>query len=196
MGRKSKAAVRKREILEHFYNILKEEGLEKASIAKVAKRMAVNPSLLMHNFKTKEALTEAFVTHLLERYETNIKAVLSSPNYPKEQFETVLDNLFHEDWLHFSEPSVFYAFYYLSIRHETIRHQFQAFYLRLRTLLLSQVRYWIEVGIIHDQDPHQVVEYLIITNKGLLYYDQMMQDKVGFKNRAHYLKAAVRKVLL
>ena len=59
MGRKSKAAVRKREILEHFYNILKEEGLEKASIAKVAKRMAVNPSLLIHYFKTKEAMTVA-----------------------------------------------------------------------------------------------------------------------------------------
>ena len=61
MGRKSKADVRKKEILEHFYIVLKQEGFENASIAKIANLMDVNPSLLIHYFKTKEEMVFAFV---------------------------------------------------------------------------------------------------------------------------------------
>jgi len=56
MPRKNKANIRKREILEHFYEVLSNEGLEGASIAKIAKHMGVHPSLLMHYFKTKSVI--------------------------------------------------------------------------------------------------------------------------------------------
>ena len=73
MGRKSKADVRKKEILEHFYIILRDEGFENASIAKIANIMDVNPSLLIHYFKTKEEMVVAFVSFLLGRYELTFK---------------------------------------------------------------------------------------------------------------------------
>ncbi|MEZ4851774.1 MAG: TetR/AcrR family transcriptional regulator [Bacteroidia bacterium] len=53
MGRKSKAKIRRQEILSHFYEVIIEEGFEGASIGKIAKRMEVNPSLLIHYFSTK-----------------------------------------------------------------------------------------------------------------------------------------------
>ena len=68
MGRKSKAEERKKEILIHFYEVVKEDGFENASIAKIADRMDVNPSLLIHYFKTKEEMIVDLVDFLLNRY--------------------------------------------------------------------------------------------------------------------------------
>lgn len=188
MGRKSKAEVRKKEILEYFYTILKEEGFENTSIAKIAKRMEVNPSLLIHYFKTKDEMVVAFVEHLLGRYEDRIREQLSEPNSPSKQLEDTLDILFSENWLNFSDATVFYSCYYLSSRNERIRDRFREFYQMFRALLLPQVEHWIEMGIIQGQDPKRVVEYLIIMNEGLTYYDKLMQDVDGFRARARYLK--------
>ena len=196
MGRKSKAEVRKREILHHFYAILQDEGFENASIAKIAKRMEVNPSLLIHYFKTKEEMVVAFVEYLLTRYEDRFKEQLAHPDHPQKQFEEALDILFSEDWLNFSDATVFYACYYLSSRNDRIRIRFQNFYQTFRALLLPQVQYWMELGVIQPQDPQRVVEYLMIMNEGLTYYDKLMQDVDAFRARARYLKQVVRQSLV
>ena len=51
MGRKSISHLRKPEILKHTYQIIKEEGLEGASITKIAKRMGINSGIVINNFK-------------------------------------------------------------------------------------------------------------------------------------------------
>ena len=51
--KKDGAPLRKREILEHFQQVLVEEGFEGASIGKIARRMGINPSLIIHYFSTK-----------------------------------------------------------------------------------------------------------------------------------------------
>ncbi len=196
MGRKSKAEVRKREILEHFYIILKDEGFENASIAKIAKIMDVNPSLLIHYFKTKEEMVVAFVGYLLERYEATFKDIMLKYEDPKERFYSVLDTLFSEEWLTFSDQTVFYACYYLSSRHERIKVRFQEMYGRFKDFLIPQIELWMEKGIIKKDDPHNIADYLIILNEGLTYYDKLMDDPEGFRRRAKFLKAAAIKVLM
>ena len=195
MGRKSKADIRKKEILDTFYIILKEEGFEKASIAKIAKRMEVNPSLLIHYFKTKEKMVVAFVERLLECHEENFKRKLLTTKSPKDSLEQVLTILFNEVWLNDTDPTVFYTCYYLSSRNEAIRSRLQEMYHRFRALLVPQIRLWIEAKVINDQAPEMVADYIIIMNEGLLYYDQLMSDPKGFKCRARYLKNAVMKTL-
>ena len=54
MRKNQKAEIRKPEILENYYQVLIEEGLEGTSIGKIAKRMDIHPSLIIHYFKTKE----------------------------------------------------------------------------------------------------------------------------------------------
>ena len=53
MRKNLKAEIRKPEILENYYQVLIEEGFEGVSIAKIAKRMNIHPSLIIHYFKTK-----------------------------------------------------------------------------------------------------------------------------------------------
>ena len=56
MGRKSLKETRQKEIVKAFYSVAKREGLEKTSIAKVAENMKINPSLVIHYFKSKQEL--------------------------------------------------------------------------------------------------------------------------------------------
>ena len=78
MGRTSLAPIRKREILEQFYEVLRQEGIERASMIKVANRMGVYPSHVNHYFPTKEQLISELVEFLIERYEKDFSASLYS----------------------------------------------------------------------------------------------------------------------
>lgn len=195
MGRKSKADVRKKEILENFYIILKDEGFENASIAKIAKIMDVNPSLLIHYFKTKEEMVVAFVEFLLNRYEETFKEKMISAESPRQRFNDILDVMFSEDWLYFSDQTVFYACYYLSSRHPRIKERFQVMYNRFKELLIPQAKAWIEAGVIKENDPESIADFLIVMNEGLTYFDKLMSDSDGFKRRAEFLKEVVIKAL-
>lgn len=196
MGRKSKADVRKKEILEHFYIILKEEGFENASIAKIAKIMDVNPSLLIHYFKTKEEMVVAFVEFLLGRYEETFKEQMISASSPEERFNNVLNVMFSEDWLYFSDQTVFYACYYLSSRHPRIKERFQTMYNHFKELLIPQAESWMEAGVIKKENPENVADLLIVMNEGLTYFDKLMDNKEGFTRRAAYLKNIIINTLV
>jgi len=195
MGRKSKADVRKKEILEHFYIVLKDEGFENASIAKIANLMDVNPSLLIHYFKTKEEMVFAFVEFLLGGYEVTFKDAVFNSEDPQERFDNTLNTMFGEDWLNFSEQTVFYACYYLSSRHARIKALFQKMYTKFKEILIPEAQSWMKAGIIKEADPENVADYLIIMNEGLTYFDKLMSDPEGFKRRAKFLKASVIKTL-
>jgi AcrR family transcriptional regulator len=196
MGRKSKADVRKKEILENFYIILNKEGFENASIAKIAKIMDVNPSLLIHYFKTKEEMVIAFVEYLLGRYEVAFKEQMLGAQTPQERFNNVLNVMFSEDWLNFSDQTVFYACYYLSTRHVRIKELFKTMYTKFKELLIPHAQSWMDAGIIKQTNPENVADYLIIMNEGLTYYDKLMSDMDGFRRRAKFLKEAVIKSLV
>ena len=176
MGRKSKADVRKKEILEHFYIILRDEGFENASIAKIANIMDVNPSLLIHYFKTKEEMVVAFVSFLLGRYELTFKDQMIGAEDPKVRFNNIINIMFSEDWFNFSDQTVFYACYYLSTRYPRIKSRFKEMYTLFRELLIPQAQSWIDAGIIAPQDPANVADFLIIMNEGLTYYDKLLSD--------------------
>ena len=54
MTKRKNAEIRKPEILENYYQVIIEEGIEGASIGKVADRMDIHPSLIIHYFKAKK----------------------------------------------------------------------------------------------------------------------------------------------
>ena len=68
MGRKSLKPIRQKGIIKAFYKVARKEGLENASIAKVAAVLDVNPSLVIHYFETKQDLIHGLIEYILERY--------------------------------------------------------------------------------------------------------------------------------
>jgi AcrR family transcriptional regulator len=195
MGRKSKADIRKQEILASFYEVLKEEGIEHASIAKIASKMQVNPSLLIHYFKTKEEMVVEVVDYLLQRYEDAFLEEVNRLEEPKERFELVLNLLFGVSWVEVIDYSVFYGCYYLSARHERIKERFQEMYLHFKEYLTKEVEIWLEHQLISPQPAEQVAEFLITNLEGLAYYGHIFQDKASYAQRASFVKTMILKCL-
>ena len=67
MGRKSLKNTRQKEIIEAFYTVAKQEGLENTSFAKVAKLMGINTSLILHYFESKETLLFGLINYILDK---------------------------------------------------------------------------------------------------------------------------------
>ena len=198
MGRKSKADERKKEILVHFYEVVKEEGFENASIAKIADRMDVNPSLLIHYFKTKEEMVVDLVDFLLGRYNIDEQyEKLAQEKDVKKRFIQVIDILLGEQWMEMSHDhhSVFYACYYLTTRHERILEQFQEMYRQFRNIVMEEAKIWYENGVIVYDDPLQVAEYIITLNEGMTYYEGVLNDKATFMKRSKALREMAIKTL-
>ena len=116
MGRKSKAKIRKQEILSHFYEVIIEEGFEGASIGKIAKRMAVNPSLLIHYFSSKDAMVVGLIDYIMSTYSSHILPDFSKVDDPQERWDDVLDVVSKIQWDLIMDKTVFYSFYTLGMR--------------------------------------------------------------------------------
>lgn len=188
MGRKSKADIRKKEILENFYHVLKDTGLENASIAKIADRMDVNPSLLIHYFKSKEAMVEDLVHFILNRFEHAFSVSLDGVEKPKRRFEHIINMIFGIEWLEVIDHSVFYACYYLKSKNQKILNRFQALYDRFSDFLVDEAKVWIELGIVSGYSPREIAEYLIVMNEGITYYHGVRQDREAYVRRATFFK--------
>jgi len=133
MAKKSgKAELRRQEILENFYEVLKVEGLEGASIAKIAARMDIHPSLIIHYFSTKEEMIVALVDSILEKYEETFLPALQEIENPEERLEATIDAIFGLDWARLVDAGVFFACYSLSFRNKRVKDSFQRMYSRLR----------------------------------------------------------------
>ena len=70
MRKNKSAALRKPDILESYYQVLIQEGLEGTSISKIANRIGIHPSLIIHYFKNKDNMKLELVDLLIEKYQS------------------------------------------------------------------------------------------------------------------------------
>ena len=128
MRREEWARIRRREMLAAYYQVLKDEGLQGASIAKIAKRIDAPPSLLIHYFGTKEQMTIELVDYLLEEYRHGYGDRLAAIADPRERLIAILDTFFDPEYHQLLDDSVFYACFYVSLRHPAVRKSYAALY--------------------------------------------------------------------
>lgn len=188
MARKSKGEVRKREILEHFYDVLVAEGLEGASIAKIAKKLKVHPSLILHYFSTKEEMVLALVDFIIEKYESTFLPNLEEVKDPLKRFHLFFNILFGLEYDKLVDDSVFAACYYLSLRNPSIRKAFQSMFIRLRRVVLQEIQLYQEAGIIQADDPEKMADLIIAIEEGLSFMRSFMGPEEGVEQTGEYLK--------
>jgi len=192
MGRpKDKSETRKKEILDNFYTVLAEEGLEGASIAKVAGRMGINPSLVIHYFSTKEEMVVALVDRVLEMYEQTFIPQLSGIEDPQDRMEAAADTFFGSDWAQLVDHGVFYACYSLSFRNQRVRQSLQRMYSRLRELLMAEMGDLMEKGVIIKADPGLLADLVISLLEGYDFYRWIIEDKKQRQEFCGFLKESL-----
>jgi AcrR family transcriptional regulator len=195
MGRKSKADERKLEILGHLYQVIKDAGLEGASIGNIAARMGINPSLIIHYFKSKEEMMVEMVDFLLSQYETTYLTKVERLDDPAERVDFALDAIFGLDWLEVTDPKVYYACYYMSYHNERVRMRFAHMHTQFRRLLTAELEQLFAPG--HTEPAkdkaEQLAELIIVLNEGLTYLHGIWPNREGYAKRARFLKEIVLK---
>src|SRR5690606_34141697 len=159
MGRVSLKDVRQKEIIFAFYTVAKKIGLENASLAKVADHMDINPSLIAHYFKTREALFAGLIGFTLDRYR-DIYNIDGKDYTSRGQLKKLVNNLFSRKWDKLVDDGVFYSCYAFTYRDRRIRKDFRALHDSLRNMLIEALRKAKKNGVITISNERQAAEII------------------------------------
>ncbi|MEN2280767.1 TetR family transcriptional regulator [Algoriphagus sp. SE2] len=184
---------RKKEIIEGFYELAKENGLENTSIAKIGKHLGMPPSLIMHYFPTKEILISHLISFILERLlkiYTPIIKELRVQNYTDPH--TFVDRMFSRDWNLLIDDGVFYSCFSLIFRNDRIKKEYRNLHLKLRENLKE----------ILDQDEKLKLkntallsEQIFVVVEGAYYYLSMIDDEELYEEKVIIFKNQVYDLL-
>ena len=191
MGRKSKAKERRLEILSHFYEVIIEEGFEGASIAKIAEKMSVNPSLLIHYYKTKDAMIEGLIEHIINTYSSHILPDFSKVEDPKERWEDVLDVVSRIQWGTFLNTTVFYSAYTLSLRDPGVKNKFTELYEKVVGQLQDEIAHAQQANIFQVKDTRQAAQLVMTLIEGANFYQNVSHNGVDIEKRSRMIKETI-----
>jgi AcrR family transcriptional regulator len=190
-----KAEVRKAGILETYYQVLIEEGFESTSIGKIAKRMNIHPSLIIHYFKTKENMTTELVNLLIEKYEAPEYLQFSHIDDLEKRFQAMIDTVFSFEWSRTIDPGLHFGFYYLSFRNPKIREAYEAMIQRFRDYLEVELVFYQKAGIIKSNNAKSAAGIIVTLMEGLEFHAQFLSEGQPFENFANYAKQLVLSML-
>lgn len=187
MGRKSKAEIRQKEILFAFYETVKELGIEHASIAKIAAKMDVNPSLLLHYFDSKEDIEAAMVEQLMVQFEGNFKPQIEEMPNITAKLQLAIVGMLSLEWLTKVDPGVFYSFYCHIFRNKKLRKRFQKMYKVFHDYITELLVIAKSENVINqDIDPYLFATYLVSFQEGNNFYQHMMKGEVNGRQLAEH----------
>ncbi len=174
MGRKSIAHLRKPDILKHTYRIVAEEGLSGMSINKIARRMNVNPGIVMHYFKNKEGLILALVDYMLERAEAFYDTEFEKYEDPLQNFKHWAEYYFQAHENPPMRQSVFWSCYALSFRNEKVKERIQNMYRRFVEGTMKKLEFYEEKGLVEINKKEEVATILLTLIEGFGYFRMTM----------------------
>ncbi len=193
MGRKSLKETRQKEIVIAFYKVAKKEGIENASIARVADVLDVNPSLVMHYFKTKDDLLQALVDFNLEKY-LSIYSVSGKVD-SKEKLLQIIDNLFSRKWHRLFDDGVYYSCYSFIYRNKRFKNEFKELHDSLHQNFVVTLKDANEAGVIHIENFEQTAKLVFSIVDGAYYYLGMVDDEKEIESLSQCYKTHVLALL-
>ncbi len=182
MGRKSLKSIRQAEIVKAFYKVAKKEGLENASIAKVASTLNVNPSLVIHYFKTKQELIHGLIEYIVQRYKLIYNPENEATN-PTERLEKIISTLFSRKWDKLFDDGVFYSSFSLIFRDKTIKSHYKNIHDQLRQMLANTLQEAKNHGVIKIDDVEKTADLIFVLVEGAYYYLSMVSNKLEYERR-------------
>jgi AcrR family transcriptional regulator len=194
MGRKSLKEARQLEIIKIFYEVAKREGYENTSIAKIAKEMDINPSLILHYFETKEDLTYALIDHILESY-LLIYAIKDKEQATLENLQRTIEMLFSKEWNLLFDDGLFYTFYALAFREEKIRSKYKIILDSLRQNLAAIIEQCNEKGLTLVKSPQTAADIIFVLVDGAYFYLSLENNNKAYTERLGYYKQKAYEIL-
>jgi AcrR family transcriptional regulator len=195
MRKNQKAGIRKPEILENYYQVLIEKGFEGASIGKIAERMKIHPSLIIHYFKSKEKMAVELADVLIKKYEAPEFLQFDHIRDMEARLNALIDTLFSFEWSRTVDPGVHFGFYYLSFRNKIIRERFKAMFMRFRDYLIGELEKYRREGLVKVNDLKKAADIIVILMEGLEFHAHFLSEGQPFKEFADDAKTYVLAML-
>jgi AcrR family transcriptional regulator len=189
------AELRMPEILEGYYRVLIEEGLEGTSIGKIAKHLGIHPSLILHYFKSKENLRLALIELMISKYKSTHLIKFDHIADDTERYEALIDMIFSYEWSRTVDPGAHFGFYYQSFRDEHISDLFREMFRWLRDYLRQELVVFNSKGIIKVVDERRAADYIVTLMEGLEFHAHFLGNGQPFKEFAETAKRSVRALL-
>jgi len=195
MRKNKNATLRKPEILESYYQVLIQEGIEGTSISKIAKHLDIHPSLIIHYFKNKENMKLELINLLIEKYKSPDMITLDHIKDDEDRFHALIDILFSYDWSRTVDPGIHFGFYYLSFRNKEIKKSFKRMFVWLRDYIQDQLVYFNSKKIINITDERKAADLIVTLMEGLEFHSHFLTENETFGSFSQIAKKNILNVL-
>ncbi|MDX5479767.1 TetR family transcriptional regulator [Fontibacter flavus] len=193
MGLSNISDLRKKEIVQAFYKTAINEGLENTSIAKIAKSLNIQPSLIVHYYKTKDDLVTALIDHCLELYLKIFEKSYTDHKNPSEVLHALINRMFSKDWNELFDDGVYYSAYAMVFREPEIRDKFLKIHKTLREKFSTLLKECQDEGIIEIEHAGQSANLIFSLLDGTYFYINMLTtDKEQKEHLKHSKKLALK----
>ncbi|RPH40554.1 MAG: TetR/AcrR family transcriptional regulator [Desulfobulbaceae bacterium] len=189
------AALRKPEILEGYYDVLIEEGLEGTSISKIAKRLDIHSSLIFHYFQNKDNLTFELIELMIDKFKSVHLLEFEHIKDDEERFATLINTIFSYQWSRTVDPGIHFGFYYQSFRDERTLERLKKMFSWLKGFLQDQLSDFNSKGIIQVHDEEKAAEFIVTLMEGLEFHAQFLGNGQPFEIFAETAKKSVLMLL-
>lgn len=170
MKKRQNAELRKPDILKHYYQVILKEGIEGASIAKVAKRMKINPSLIIHYFSTKDNMTVALVDYMSKIYNRLFMEMKIETDDPEMRLNRIVEIFCSDEWYNNTDISGDFSIFSISFRNKKVFKHVQNMYLDFINLIQKELEIAASTGKIKISNPQRTAELIVSALEGYRHF--------------------------
>ncbi|RJP76536.1 MAG: TetR/AcrR family transcriptional regulator [Desulfobacteraceae bacterium] len=172
MKTRQNAEMRKPEIIRSFYETILEEGFEGASIAKVAKRLDIHSTLILHYFGNKENMTLALVDFVVEEYSILFKKIRTQRKNsdPEERMVSFFQTIWSKPYYEKIDIAASLSVISVSFRNSRVQKKIQWLYQQFKTLLIQELEELSNRKAIETQDVERTANVLLSMVEGSRHF--------------------------
>ncbi|MFD2599963.1 TetR/AcrR family transcriptional regulator [Sphingobacterium corticis] len=158
--------------------------------------MDINPSLVIHYFKTKEELTLALIEYILEKYSLMFQyAETDTYAEIKNTLHKMINDLFSQKWNRLFDDGLFYSCYALTFRERKVKAMYKDLTDMLRSKLESLIELCNEHKITNIAEPSVTTDLIFALVDGAYFYLSVASTAKDFEQKISIYKQQTYKLL-
>ncbi len=177
MKKRQNAELRKPDILKNYYQVILKEGIEGASIAKVAKKMKINPSLIIHYFTNKDNMTVELVDYMSRVYNRLFLDMKIETSDPQKRLDRLVEIFCSDEWYNNTDLSGDYSIISLSFRNKKVLKHLQNMYEEYVKLIVKELETATATGKVKIADPGRTAELIVSMLEGYRHFKHFFIDE-------------------
>ncbi len=177
MKKRQNAELRKPDILKNYYQVILKEGVEGASIAKVAKRMKINPSLIIHYFSSKDNMTVELVDYMSRVYNRLFLDMKIETADPQKRLDRLVEIFCSDEWYNNTEISGDFSILTLGFRNKKVFKHLQNMYEEFVKLIQKELEAATAGGKFKIADPKRTAELIVSVLEGYRHFKHFFIDE-------------------